>query len=153
MTYDYEQGRIRKRTDRPWEGPKNRYEENQEENGNYWIGRPLILGSYYVKELSRSEGFELSVNGLQQERTNYGAGLETPESVSAAGGTAVLALPELSASMEGEDGGGTGYDQLNFSVTSSGTADADLENGGYDILISGFPEGIEVYRVDTGERR
>ena len=22
MTYDYEQGRIRKRTDRPWEGPK-----------------------------------------------------------------------------------------------------------------------------------
>ena len=54
-------------------------------------GRPLILGSYYVKELSRSEGFELSVNGLQQERTNYGAGLETPESVSAAGGTAVLA--------------------------------------------------------------
>ena len=151
MTYDYEQGRIRKRTDRPWEGPKNRYEENQEENGNYWIGRPLILGSYYVKELSRSEGFELSVNGLQQERTNYGAGLETPESVSAAGGTAVLALPELSASMEGEDGGGTGYDQLNFSVTSSGTADADLENGGYDILISGFPEGIEVYRVDTGE--
>ena len=36
------------------------------------------MGSYYVKELSRSEGFELSVNGLQQERTNYGAGLETP---------------------------------------------------------------------------
>ena len=114
MTYDYEQGRITKRTDRPWEGPKNRYEENQEENGNYWIGRPLILGSYYVKELSRSEGFELSVNGLQQERTNYGAGLETPESVSAAGGTAGLALPELSASMEGADGGGTGYAQLNF---------------------------------------
>ncbi len=41
-----------------------------EKNGNWWIGRPLILGKYYIKELSRSEGYELSVNGMDQEITN-----------------------------------------------------------------------------------
>ena len=33
-------------------------------NEDQWIGRPLIMGSYYVMELSRSEGYELSVNGI-----------------------------------------------------------------------------------------
>ena len=33
-------------------------------NEDQWIGRPLIMGSYYVMELSRSEGYELSVNGF-----------------------------------------------------------------------------------------
>ena len=31
------------------------YPDRKEENGNSWIGRPLLMGSYYVKELSRSE--------------------------------------------------------------------------------------------------
>lgn len=39
------------------------YPDRKEENGNSWIGRPLLMGSYYVKELSRSEGYELSVTG------------------------------------------------------------------------------------------
>ena len=50
---------------------------NEENNGNCWIGRPLIVGEngtqYYVKELSRSEGYELSVTGKTNEITN-GAG-------------------------------------------------------------------------------
>ena len=39
-------------------------------NGSRWIGRPLFLGSYYIMELSRSEGYELSVNGKNRAETN-----------------------------------------------------------------------------------
>lgn len=151
MTYDYETGTVKKRTDLVWDGPENRYEENQERNGNYWIGRPLILGNYYIKELSRSEGFELSVNGLNEDWTNYGTGFDTPAAIASAHGTAVLSLPELSGAMEGDDGGGPGYDQISFSVTSSGTSDEEAGTDGYDILTYGFPEGTQFYRVDTGE--
>ena len=151
MTYDYETGMVKKRTDIVWDGPGNRYKENQEKNGNYWIGRPLILGNYYIKELSRSEGFELSINGLNEEWTNYGTGFDTPAAIASAHGTAVLSLPELSGAMEGEDGGGPGYDQISFSVTSSGTSDEESGTDGYDILTYGFPEGTQFYRVDTGE--
>lgn len=142
-TYSYEEGKIIRRTDAAWPGPVNRYDDNQTQNGNYWIGRPLILGSYYVKELSRSEGFELSVNGLTAERTNKEAGLETPDFSALSGGTAVVSIPEGTA-MEGEDGSGKGYDELLFSVTSAGT-------GGYELELGGFPEGTEVFRIDTGE--
>lgn len=62
-TFDYDAGKTVRRTDPGWKGPGNRYGENLSVNGNCWIGRPLILGRYYVKELSRSEGYELSVNG------------------------------------------------------------------------------------------
>jgi hypothetical protein len=120
------------------------YQDNEALNGNPWIGRPLLLGKYYVKELSRSEGFELSVNGITRADTNRGTGFETPDSILSSNGTAVLSLPELSASMEGEDGSGNGYDQLPFTVTSSGTE-------GYDLLISGFPKGTRFYREDSGE--
>ncbi len=34
------------------------YEDNEKNNGNCWIGQPLFLGEYYVRELSRSEGYE-----------------------------------------------------------------------------------------------
>lgn len=47
---------------------------NEEENGNCWIGRPLIVEeggtTYYIKELARSEGYELSVNGKTNLITN-----------------------------------------------------------------------------------
>ncbi|MCI8453481.1 MAG: LPXTG cell wall anchor domain-containing protein [Lachnospiraceae bacterium] len=143
VTYDYETGEIKKRPDFNGKGPINRYQENQERNGNCWIGRPLLLGSYYVKELSRSEGFELSVNGLSKKRTNYGTGFKTPEAAGARG-TAVLSLSDISSSMEGEAGGGRGYDELPFFVTSTGTE-------GYELIFSGFPEGTSFYRTDSGE--
>lgn len=131
-TYDYETGKISKRTDSPFNGPENLHKpqdegdaaaednesyighdsqnnevqlidseagnsmgyykhssnqdgiegleggyetypilNNEENNGNCWIGRPLIAADtgtqYYVKELTRSEGYELSVSG----KTNY----------------------------------------------------------------------------------
>ena len=48
--------------------------DNDKNNGNGWIGRPLIVEEhgtdYYVKELARSEGYELSVNGRTNVITN-----------------------------------------------------------------------------------
>lgn len=152
MTYDYELRQVVKRTDVEWEGPSNRYEENREQYGNWWIGRPLMLGEYYVKELSRSEGYELSVNGKKDEITNYGVELQTPERLVVTNGTAVVSMPELSASMEGTDGEGVGYDELQFSVTSLGTAAFEEGQGGYQLVISGLPENVQFYRMDVGEQ-
>jgi hypothetical protein len=55
--------------------PGRIYSDNVNQNGNAWIGRPLICGehSYYIKELSRSEGYELSVSGKDKTHTNLGA--------------------------------------------------------------------------------
>ena len=148
MTFDYEMQQIIKRGDLNWTGPDNRYFED-EKNG--WIGRPLILGNYYVKELIRSEGYELSINGKSQEWTNYGSNLETPDNLLLSKGTAIVTLPELTATMEGEDATGNGFDQLSFAVTSSGTTDENDGVRGYDLVVSGFPENTEFYRVDSGE--
>lgn len=35
-----------------------------------WAGKPLLLGKYYIKELSRSEGYELSVGGKNLPDSN-----------------------------------------------------------------------------------
>lgn len=48
-------------------------QDNQADNGNCWIGRPLIAGDYYIQELSRSEGYELSVYGKNASVTNKDA--------------------------------------------------------------------------------
>ncbi len=150
-TFDYETEQIIKRADQDWSGPENLYYENREGQGNWWIGRPLILGSYYIKELSRSEGYELSVNGTSKEWTNYGSDFETPEEILTSNGTAIISLPELTATMEGENETGNGYDQLTFSVTSTGTSDEINGVNGYNLVLSGFPEDTEFYRVDSGE--
>lgn len=88
--YDYDQGRI---TATGFAGPENLYQQdlhrhtsnpdfwngeqwyypltdNQSANGNCWVGRPLLLGSYYVQELTRSEGYELSVYGIEAGVSN-----------------------------------------------------------------------------------
>ncbi len=151
-TFDYKTGEVVRREDIDWNGPENLYVENLQEQGNWWIGRPLILGNYYVKELSRSEGYELSINGNTKPWTNYESSFETPSAIVEANGTAILSLPELSATMEGEDESGNGYDQLTFSVISSGTTDSIIGSGGYEIIASGFPEDTKFYRVDAGEK-
>ena len=48
----------------------NLYTNNEVRNGNGWIGRPLILGSYYIEEISRSEGYERSVTGKNLSESN-----------------------------------------------------------------------------------
>ena len=97
------------------------YLDNERENGNCWIGRPLLLGDYYVKELSRSEGYELSVNGQMDPESNLGYSLEVtiPRGE---GSAAVTRAPyvELQSSGEDED---TMPNVINFAVTSQGTGD------------------------------
>lgn len=42
-------------------------------NTGKWSGKPLLLGSYYIKEIVRSEGYELSVSGKTNSYTNNGS--------------------------------------------------------------------------------
>ena len=101
---------------------------NEDNNGNCWIGRPLILGkdgsSYYIKELSRSEGYELSVYGSDQTLT-------TNRDAFDAGGDEFTSGQAKATDIT--------YDQANggntFSVTSSGT------QNGYILKVSNIPEG------------
>lgn len=106
--------------------------DNEQNNGNCWIGRPLILSkegsSYYIRELSRSEGYELSVYGKD------GTFITNREAFEAGGGEFISG--EAHASSIAKDslyGGNT------FTVESSGTAD------GYILKASNIPEGAAFY--------
>lgn len=111
--------------------------DNENNNGNCWIGRPLILGkdgsSYYIKELSRSEGYELSVYGKD------GALITNREAFEAGGDDFVSGEASATGlSRDVANGGNT------FSVTSSGTMD------GYILKAANIPEGAAFY-VTTSE--
>lgn len=107
------------------------YQNNQLNNGNGWIGRPLLLGRYYVKELSRSEGYELSVTGMNQTITNLGASKDKKFKSTGAARFSGYKPDELY---------GENQDQmLRFDITS-----ADTES--YDITISGYPEHTRFYK-------
>lgn len=105
---------------------------NEANNGNCWIGQPLILGksgsSYYIKELARSEGYELSVYGKDGE-------LITNKEAFEAGGEEFTSGTASATGIEKDrtNGGNT------FAVTSSGT-----ENG-YILKVANIPEGATFY--------
>lgn len=108
------------------------YPDYEGKNGNSWIGRPLLMGSYYIRELSRSEGYELSVYGKTQPDTNQTAKTDTiPE----AQGTARVkyGLSENN-SMEAD---GTWNE---FVIEHQGTEQ------GYDMTLTGYPEGTRIFR-------
>lgn len=107
-------------------------------NGSRWIGRPLFLGSYYIMELSRSEGYELSVNGKNRAETNREA--EGVTTVREAGQALVTRGFTYNTDMEAD---GSWND---FTVGYFKT-----ENG-YDVEVTGYPEGTRFYRVDVTER-
>jgi uncharacterized surface anchored protein len=163
--YDYKTGSVTS-TQQGWDltAPKNLYTaardvddyrhdgryvrsylDNESQNGNCWIGRPLLMGNYYIKELSRSEGYELSVSGQTDPVSNYGYSLDVtiPRGE---GAVAVTRAPyvELQSSGEEED---TMPNVINFAVTSQGTGQK-----GYDIALNLFPEGTKLYRKDTSTR-
>lgn len=110
----------------------NRYEENITNNGNQWIGRPLLLGNYYIEEISRSEGYELSRVGINLSESNR-TGM--PFAISKSGS---VKTTDLSHRINEYDGSWN-----DFTVTYYGT-------DGYDIQVSGYPEDSKFYRV-TGE--
>ena len=126
--------------DKAWE---RIYYNNTSKNGNAWIGRPLLMGEYYVKELSRSEGFELSIGNKLHAVTNLGQDLEA----------AVLEPGEgyahISMQMYGEEqagDGGADTNEIFFSAESK-----DTKEGVYEIVVSGLPEGVSFYRKDEGK--
>lgn len=97
-----------------------------------WLGHPLLLGSYYIKEISRSEGYELSVFGIDLTETNRKAsGTQVMEDSGSAGAS------ELSHRRNEWDGSWN-----DFTVTSYQTIN------GYDVTLSGYPEDSTIYRVD-----
>lgn len=111
----------------------NLYTDNEERNGNGWIGRPLILGSYYIEELSRSEGYELSRTGSNLSESNRtGTPIVLTESGSVHTDGFTHRINEWTE------------DSYDFTVKYYGTK-------GFDILLSGLPEDTKVYEVTTKE--
>ena len=114
------------------------YPDYVTENGNCWIGRPLLLGSYYVMELSRSEGYEISVTGSNRAESNRGG---TKEQVVLGAGRAAVSAGLSDYSHMDADGSWN-----DFVVESYGTAD------GYDVVVSGYPEGTTFYRMEVHQK-
>lgn len=165
-TYDYEKGAVTK-TDGGWaaDAPKNlyvadrffddytedrnhvrNYQNNEQNNGNCWIGRPLLMGDYYIKEVSRSEGYELSIGERQNDITNrdQDPAEEAPE---AAAGYALISRPLYADEQTSDDGSGSGPNELFFTARSKDTKDQK-----YDLVLPELPEGVEFYRKETGSK-
>ena len=112
--------------------------DNEQNNGNCWIGRPLILGkygsSYYIRELSRSEGYELSVYGKD-------GALDTNREAFEAGGREFTSGTASATALA--------YDIVNgqtvtFTVSSEGT------QNGYIVKAANIPEGA-VFNITSWE--
>lgn len=110
--------------------------ENDEAlNGNCWIGRPLIVNAdgtqYYIKELARSEGYELSVYGKDSAVSNREAyqagGNPSAEGTVSAGSIETDRVKKANT----------------FTVTSSGATN------GYRIYAQNIPEGAAFYTTRT----
>lgn len=165
--YDYQSGSVVDTGD-GWRGkaPKNlyqsdrayddysedghyqrQYRNNEADNGNCWIGRPLLMGDYYVKELSRSEGYELSIGNKANDVTNLGQDLEIKAPEQSEGYT-VISQPLFADEQTSDDGAGAGPNELFFSARSKDTKDQK-----YDIVLSGLPKGATFYRREEGTKK
>lgn len=129
---------------------KRRYYDNAGKNGSCWIGRPLLMGDYYIKELTRSEGYELSIGNKENAITNYGQDYN----VSARGdGTGYAGITHNLFAEEQISPNAAGayhdpdYNELFFEAESRGTGEK-----GFDLLFSNLPKGTRLYRLDTAIR-
>ena len=100
-----------------------------------WIGRPLLLGSYYIKELSRSEGYELSVSGITLSESNRSGGLE---GIYLRAGE--VSATELAHRIDNQDGS---WNETTVSYYKT--------EQGFDVIISGYPEGSKIFEVKVTE--
>lgn len=109
---------------------------NEDNNGNCWIGRPIIVSKdgsqYYVKELSRSEGYELSVYGKDNT-------LNTNKEAFDAGGDDFNSGNVSASKIELDRAGGGNT----FTIVSSETT------GGYDVILNNIPEKAKIYMTTT----
>jgi uncharacterized surface anchored protein len=122
------------------------YKDNKTMNGDSWIGRPLLLGNYYIKELSRSEGYELSITGKDMEVTNAekstrGSYGDTADAKVAPVGSAWISKQLYNAVTfpEGNEAYGNKENLLLLETKSK-----DATNG-YNVVLDGIPEGADVY--------
>ncbi|WP_349673852.1 SpaA isopeptide-forming pilin-related protein [Lacrimispora sp.] len=110
-------------------------ENNESLNGNCWIGRPLIVNAdgtqYYIKELTRSEGYELSVYGKDASVSNREA-FQNGGSPSAEG-TVSANILDINREKKANT----------FTVNSSGATN------GYQIYANNIPEGASFYRTES----
>jgi hypothetical protein len=107
--------------------------DNGQNNGNYWIGRPIIVSgkeqaNYYIKELSRSEGYELSVYGKDMDITNRSA--EDPGDMAVEGTVTIGQM--IAEHKEAVEGGSSSVNTI--SVTGTDTA------GGFEVTFKGLAE-------------
>lgn len=122
------------------------YKDNVTTNGDYWIGRPLILGNYYIKELTRSEGFELSITGKDMEVTNptednrndYG---DTDDAKTHPEGSAWVTekLKHVVTFPEGNAAYGNRENLFDIAVSSNNATK------GFNVVFDGLPEGADFY--------
>lgn len=117
------------------------YDDNKGNNGNSWIGRPLILGEYYIKELSRSEGYELSIGNKNNDITNFGQD-ENSENKTETYKGKVNVTTKTYIDPQNET---FAKNEVLFEVTSKDTGNL---NNGYDIVINNLPEGTKIHRLD-----
>ena len=111
----------------------NLYTFNEEKNGNGWIGRPLILGSYYVEEISRSEGYELSKTGKNLTESNRK-------------GKPVVLTETGSAAVSGFFHRINEWTEDFYDFTAS-----YYQTNGFDLILSGLPEDAAIYEVTEKE--
>lgn len=114
------------------------YQNNLHNNMNGWIGRPLLLGRYYVKELSRSEGYELSVNGMNKTITNYGA---TQDTTFENTGTV-----RFNGYKPNDQYGDNQDYMIRFDI-------AYKDTDGYNMIVKGYPKGTKYYKEKAIKRK
>ncbi len=110
--------------------------DNETDNGNCWIGRPLIISpdgsTYYIRELSRSEGYELSVFGKNRE-------LSTNRQAFTDGEVTVSKGSVQAGDIETDAAEGA----FTYTIKSSDT------DHGYLVRLSNIPEGGTIHRTVT----
>lgn len=122
------------------------YRNNKSMNGDSWIGRPLILGNYYIKELTRSEGYELSITGKDMKVTNAVPGIretygETADSRTAPVGSAWI-TKQLYNAVTFPEGNAAYGNKENLLLLETKSKEA---TNGYNVVLDGIPEGADIY--------
>lgn len=96
-----------------------------------WIGHPLLLGKYYIKELARSEGYELSVYGINLEDSNQSA--TGPDTLAQAGSALAGTWSHRINDWDGS------WNEV--------VIEQDHTVQGVDVYVSGYPAGTRFYQV------
>lgn len=103
-----------------------------------WIGRPLILGTYYVKEIARSEGYELSISGKNKLETNKAASNEN---------IVIINLGRAAASPLFHE-----IDEHDGTTNDSIISYRNIKRG-LKLFVSGYPKGAKFYKVSKKEHK